>query len=58
MAEDQAAARLRFLVFDGPFAILRPHLLAGRAIPPYADDLVRELHGGAARRRPAVERVA
>jgi AcrR family transcriptional regulator len=58
MAEDQAAARLRFLVFDGPFAILRPHLLAGRAIPPYADDLIRELHGWTARRRPKVERVA
>jgi AcrR family transcriptional regulator len=58
MAEDQAAARLRFLVFDGPLAVLRPHLLAGRAIPPYADDLIRELHGGTARRRPAVERVA
>ena len=58
MTEDQAAARLRFLIFDGPLAVLRPHLLAGRAIPPYADDLVRELHGGTARRRPTVERVA
>jgi len=58
MAEDQAAARLRFLVFDGPLAVLRPHLLAGRAIPHYADDLIHELHGGTARRRPAVEQVA
>jgi AcrR family transcriptional regulator len=58
MAEDQAAARLRFLVFDGPLAVLRPHLLAGSAIPPYADDLIRELHGGTLRRSAAVERVA
>lgn len=58
MAEDQAAARLRFLVFDGPLAVLRPHLLAGRAIPPYADDLVRELHGGDGAAYPRVERVA
>ncbi|HYE50220.1 MAG TPA: helix-turn-helix domain-containing protein [Azospirillaceae bacterium] len=39
-----AIARARFRVFDGPIALLRPHLLAG-AVPAYVDRLVLELHG-------------
>lgn len=47
--DDEAASRLRFLVFDGPLALLRPHLVAGRRIPAYADRLIRELHASVGR---------
>jgi AcrR family transcriptional regulator len=43
-ADEEAVARLRFLVFDGPLAVLRPHLVAGKPIPAYADAMVLELH--------------
>jgi AcrR family transcriptional regulator len=41
----EGAARARFLVFDGPIALVRPHLLAGSAIPDFVDEVVREIHG-------------
>lgn len=37
------AARWRFLVFDGPIALLRPHLLAGSEIPDWLDRFVADL---------------
>jgi AcrR family transcriptional regulator len=47
--EDPAlAARWRFLIFDGPIALLRPHLQAGSAIPDWLDGFVAALHRNAA----------
>lgn len=44
-AEDPGhVAWLRFAIFDGPIALLRPHLLAGAAPPDWVDALIRELH--------------
>ena len=40
----ELGARWRFLVFDGPIALLRPHLLAGSPIPDWLDRIVAELH--------------
>jgi AcrR family transcriptional regulator len=37
-------AWLRFAVFDGPIALLRPHLLAGAVPPDWVDALIRALH--------------
>ncbi|WP_207480219.1 TetR/AcrR family transcriptional regulator [Arenibaculum pallidiluteum] len=42
---DEAAARARFLVFDGPIALLRPYLLAGTEIPGHVDRMIAEMHG-------------
>jgi len=39
------AARGRFIIFDGPIALLKPHLLAGQAPPDWVDDLIAALHG-------------
>ena len=43
---DEDLARARFLVFDGPIAILRPHLLAQGAVPAFAGRMIAELHAG------------
>jgi AcrR family transcriptional regulator len=45
---DAAASRARFLVFDGPIALLRPHLLAGGAVPDFVDAMVAEMHAALA----------
>jgi AcrR family transcriptional regulator len=37
-------ARVRFLIFDGPIALLKPHLLAGAAPPDWVDSLIADLH--------------
>jgi AcrR family transcriptional regulator len=54
----QAAARAKFLVLDGPIALLRPHLLADKAPPPFLDAMVEDMHrslGTAARAGAAME---
>jgi AcrR family transcriptional regulator len=43
-ADAERSARWRFLIFDGPIALLRPHLLAQAAIPEWLDHIVAELH--------------
>ncbi|WBV43901.1 TetR/AcrR family transcriptional regulator [Pseudoroseomonas cervicalis] len=45
-AED--LARARFLVFDGPIALLRPALLEGGSLPPHLGAMIHELHAGLA----------
>ena len=42
--DNEAVARVRFLVFDGPIALIRPHLLAKRRPPPFVDGMIAELH--------------
>jgi AcrR family transcriptional regulator len=51
-AGEESTARTKFLVFDGPIALVRPHLLAGTDVPDYVDRLVADLH------RPAPVRAA
>lgn len=55
---DEAASRARFLVLDGPIALLRPHLLAGGAIPGFVDAMVAEMHDALAAPRAARTRGA
>ncbi len=43
---DEVAARARFLVFDAPIALLRPHLLAGSQPPAFVERIVDEMHAG------------
>jgi AcrR family transcriptional regulator len=43
---DEELARARFLIFDAPIAILRPHLTRGGALPPFAERMIAELHAG------------
>jgi AcrR family transcriptional regulator len=43
---EEALARAKFLVFDAPIAILRPHLLRGGPPPPFAERMIAELHAG------------
>lgn len=43
---EEDLARAKFLIFDAPIAILRPHLLAESAIPPFAGQMIAELHAG------------
>jgi AcrR family transcriptional regulator len=38
------AARTRFVIFDGPIALLKPHLLAGAVPPDWVDGLIAALH--------------
>jgi len=45
-ADAEVEARLRFQVFDGPIAMLRPHLLSRGAVPGFVDAMVADLHGG------------
>ncbi|WP_426954547.1 TetR/AcrR family transcriptional regulator [Muricoccus radiodurans] len=43
-AED--LARAKFLIFDAPIAILRPHLLTEAPLPAFAGQMIAELHAG------------
>ena len=43
---DEELARAKFLIFDAPIAILRPHLQRGGALPPFAERMIAELHAG------------
>lgn len=43
---DEDLARAKFLIFDAPIAILRPHLLAAGPIPAFAGQIMAELHAG------------
>ena len=43
-ADSRHVARGRFTVFDGPIALLKPHLLVGMAPPDWVDELIRGLH--------------
>ncbi|HVJ51993.1 MAG TPA: TetR family transcriptional regulator [Aliidongia sp.] len=40
----ELAARWRFLVFDGPIALVRPHLLSGSGLPGWLDGMIAALH--------------
>jgi len=44
---EERLARARFLIFDGPIALLRPHLLARQPLPAYLEAMVAELHAAA-----------
>lgn len=37
-------ARARFLIFDGPIAAIRPHLLSGDTVPDDVDRMIAEMH--------------
>lgn len=43
---DEELARAKFLIFDAPIAILRPHLLKGGPLPPFVERMIEELHLG------------
>ena len=43
---EEALARAKFLIFDAPIAILRPHLMRGGTVPPFAERMIAELHAG------------
>jgi AcrR family transcriptional regulator len=43
-AHPRHVARGRFIIFDGPIALLKPHLLAGNAPPDWVDGLIAALH--------------
>jgi hypothetical protein len=43
---DEDLSRAKFLIFDAPIAILRPHLLAESAIPTFVGQMIAELHAG------------
>ena len=45
-ATEEDLARARFLIFDAPIAILRPHLVAGGGVPAFAGRMIAELHAG------------
>ena len=40
----EAAARAQFLIFDGPIALLRPHLLADANPPLFLDEMITGMH--------------
>jgi AcrR family transcriptional regulator len=42
----EAMARAKFLIFDGPIALLRPHLLADNSPPPFLDEMIADMHRG------------
>ena len=44
--QEEDLARAKFLIFDAPIAILRPHLLADAAIPSFVGRMIGELHAG------------
>lgn len=46
VGHDEALARAKFLIFDAPIAILRPHLASGAPLPPYVERMIAELHAG------------
>ena len=43
---EEDLARAKFLIFDAPIAILRPHLLTDSPIPAFAGQMIAELHAG------------
>lgn len=43
---DEDLARAKFLIFDAPIAILRPHLLKGGPLPPFVGQMIDDLHAG------------
>jgi AcrR family transcriptional regulator len=43
---EEDLARAKFLIFDAPIAILRPHLLTESAIPAFVGQMIAELHAG------------
>lgn len=43
---DEELARAKFLILDAPIAILRPHLMRGTPLPPFAEQMIVELHAG------------
>ncbi|MDB5373483.1 MAG: TetR family transcriptional regulator [Belnapia sp.] len=45
-SRDEELARAKFLIFDAPVAILRPHLVRGGTLPPFAARMIAELHAG------------
>ena len=42
----EATARAKFLIFDGPIALLRPHLLADASPPSFLDEMITDMHRG------------
>nr|WP_314074532.1 helix-turn-helix domain-containing protein [uncultured Roseococcus sp.] len=45
---EEDLARAKFLIFDAPIAILRPHLQAESAMPGFVGQMIAELHAGVA----------
>jgi hypothetical protein len=45
-APPEAMARAKFLIFDGPIALLRPHLLADSSPPSFLDEMITDMHRG------------
>lgn len=43
---EEDLARAKFLIFDAPIAILRPHLQAEITIPGYVGQMIADLHAG------------
>jgi AcrR family transcriptional regulator len=43
---EEDLARAKFMIFDAPIAILRPHLQAEGAIPGFVGQMIAELHAG------------
>lgn len=43
---EEELARAKFLIFDAPIAILRPHLMRGGTLPPFVERMITELHAG------------
>ena len=43
--DPEMTARARFLIFDGPIALIRPHLLAGERVPRFVDAIIGDMHG-------------
>ncbi|MCI0754314.1 TetR/AcrR family transcriptional regulator [Teichococcus vastitatis] len=43
---EEDLARAKFLIFDAPIAILRPHLLSENPVPSFAGQMIAELHAG------------
>ncbi|HWX47270.1 MAG TPA: helix-turn-helix domain-containing protein [Roseomonas sp.] len=43
---EEELARAKFLIFDAPIAILRPHLLKRGPLPPFVARMIDELHTG------------
>ncbi|CAO3357508.1 TetR/AcrR family transcriptional regulator [Azospirillum melinis] len=43
-SDEEQVARAKFLIFDAPIAILRPHLSRGAPLPPYVERMIADLH--------------
>lgn len=46
ITREEDLARAKFLIFDAPSAILRPHLTGGGVVPAFAGQMIAELHAG------------